>query len=232
MRVCKQYEPGARMVMDSILLSVAEICDDSNRQEADGRAVAIYPELRLGTGDGVLIRNPETGYELALTGNVDYGGVSTPEEDLKDLLASEAELANELQNLPIILVEGKRPGDILSDSLPEAIAQAIAYCEATGCVFPPCFTLLSPSMLNSVRRKTVRFSLTDGKKWIFCLLSVDAEGRRICYNGPVTTILEPRFDNTDGDAAWERSVHQVTELVFHWLLSTIDPLSDPLYTLA
>jgi hypothetical protein len=64
-----KFEPGARMVLDAILLTVAEI-------SADGEAklpVAIFPEMRVATGDGVNIVNPTTKFQLWLTGNVDYG---------------------------------------------------------------------------------------------------------------------------------------------------------------
>ena len=64
-----KFEPGARMILDAILLTVAEI-------SADGEAklpVAIFPEMRVATGDGVSIVNPTTKFQLWLTGNADYG---------------------------------------------------------------------------------------------------------------------------------------------------------------
>lgn len=64
-----KFEPGARMILDAILLTVAEI-------SADGEAklpVAIFPEMRVATGDGVNVVNPKTGFQLWLTGNADYG---------------------------------------------------------------------------------------------------------------------------------------------------------------
>ena len=55
-----KFEPGARMILDAILLTVAEI-------SADGEAklpVAIFPEMRVATSDGVNIVNPTTGFRL------------------------------------------------------------------------------------------------------------------------------------------------------------------------
>jgi len=57
------------MILDAILLTVAEI-------SADGKAkmpAAIFPEMRLATGDGVSVVNPTTKFQVWLTGNVDYG---------------------------------------------------------------------------------------------------------------------------------------------------------------
>lgn len=57
------------MILEAILLTVAEI-------SADGEAnmpVAIFPEMRVATGDGVSIVNPTTKFQLWLSGNVDYG---------------------------------------------------------------------------------------------------------------------------------------------------------------
>ena len=64
----------------------------------------------------------------------------------------------------------------------------------------------------------MRFCLTDGRKWIFSLFAKDAHGERVCYEGiPATTILKPRFDSEGRDSAWEHSVHQIVELVYHWV---------------
>jgi hypothetical protein len=63
----------------------------------------------------------------------------------------------------------------------------------------------------------VRFCLTDGRKWIFSVFSKDERGARVCYEGNVTTILEPRFDPGGRDIAWEESIHQIVELVYHWV---------------
>jgi hypothetical protein len=47
--------------------------------------------------------------------------------------------------------------------------------------------------------------LTDGRKWIFYVFVKDERGERVCYEGEVCVILEPRFDGDGRDAAWEKS---------------------------
>jgi hypothetical protein len=71
-----KFEPGARMILDAVLLSIAKI--SAMRQTS--HAVAILPEMRLATGDGVMISHPVSKYEVWLTGNVDYGVIQYPVE--------------------------------------------------------------------------------------------------------------------------------------------------------
>jgi hypothetical protein len=59
------------MILDAILLTVAEISADGTGEAK--RPVAIFPELRIATGDGVGIVNPATKFQVWLTSNVDYG---------------------------------------------------------------------------------------------------------------------------------------------------------------
>ena len=54
------------MILDVVLLALAEIAS------TQGRGVAILPEMRLAQGDGVQISHPDSGYELWLSGSVDY----------------------------------------------------------------------------------------------------------------------------------------------------------------
>lgn len=54
------------MILDAILLALAEIASTQKR------GVAILPEMRIAQGDGVQVSNPVSGYELWLSGNVDY----------------------------------------------------------------------------------------------------------------------------------------------------------------
>jgi hypothetical protein len=64
------------MILHAILLTVAEI-------SADGAAklpVAIFPQMRVATGDGVSVVNPTTKFQGWLTGNVDYGVCTYKEE--------------------------------------------------------------------------------------------------------------------------------------------------------
>lgn len=54
------------MILDAILLALAEIAS------TETRGVAILPEMRIAQGEGVRIANPISGFELWLTGNIDY----------------------------------------------------------------------------------------------------------------------------------------------------------------
>jgi hypothetical protein len=65
----EKYEPGARMILDAILLAVAEVCADGDAK----LPFAILPEMRIASGDGILLKNPTTSFEMWFTGTVDYG---------------------------------------------------------------------------------------------------------------------------------------------------------------
>jgi hypothetical protein len=57
-----KFETGARMILDAILLTVAEISVDGEAQ----LPVAIFPEMQVAT-DSVNIINPTTKFQLHLT---------------------------------------------------------------------------------------------------------------------------------------------------------------------
>ncbi|KAJ7250782.1 hypothetical protein C8J57DRAFT_1474884 [Mycena rebaudengoi] len=99
--------------------------------------------------------------------------------------------------LGFFIMQGNNIEDkILRDFIPKATAQAAAFCEVTGIT-------------------SIRFCLTDGRKWIFCVFVKDERGERV-YEDEVCVILEPRFDGDGKDAACERSVRRTVELVRHW----------------
>ena len=64
------------MILDAILLTLVKIVSTQQRR------VAILPEMRITEGDGVQISHPVSGYELWLSGNVDY--VVIEYENVKD----------------------------------------------------------------------------------------------------------------------------------------------------
>jgi hypothetical protein len=64
------------MILDAVLLAVRRIASTQQRD------VAIIPEMRLGQGDGVRISHPISGYELWLSGKVDYTVIEY--ENVKD----------------------------------------------------------------------------------------------------------------------------------------------------
>ncbi|KAJ7016440.1 hypothetical protein C8F04DRAFT_1245171 [Mycena alexandri] len=108
----------------------------------------------------------------------------------------------------LTIIEGKRLEDKTPyEFMPEAISQAAALSTA------------------------VRFCLADGRKWIFSVFTKDDRGARVCYEGNVVSILEPRFDAEGRDTAWEQSIHQVVEIVYDWLVTEEYPLADALYRL-
>lgn len=115
----------------------------------------------------------------------------------------------------LTIIEGKRLEDkTLYEFMPQAISQAAALCEATRYFLSP----HRPRTLTIVFRSTaVRFCLADGRKWIFSVFAKDDRGATVCYEGNVVSILEPRFDAEGRDTAWEQSIHQVVEIVYHWV---------------
>lgn len=84
---CSQFEAGSRVVLDAVLLSLGKVTSNTNYPDFRKRSIAILPEMRIGTGDGVKIVNPLTHYELWLTGSVDYAILQYVDElDNKGLL--------------------------------------------------------------------------------------------------------------------------------------------------
>ncbi|KAJ7731424.1 hypothetical protein DFH07DRAFT_755635 [Mycena maculata] len=192
-----KYEPSVRMILDAILLAAAEICADGDAK----LPVAILPEMRIASGDGILLKNPTTSFEMWFTGTVDYGVCTYENQDQRKdrVLNADVDDVRLLAKSQIFLVEGKHLQDKpLYDFMPEAISQGAGLCEVTETM-------------------AVRFCLTDGRKWIFSVFVKDGRGARVGYEGSVTTILEPRLDPEGRDSAWERSIHQIVELVYHWV---------------
>jgi hypothetical protein len=64
------------MILDAVLLSVAKMAP--TRKSSHG--IAIFPEMRLATGEGINITHPTSGFEIWLTGTVDYGIIQYPME--------------------------------------------------------------------------------------------------------------------------------------------------------
>jgi len=60
------------MIFDAVLLTLRSIVHDAEPK----RRVAILPETRIGSPDcdlsGIQVKNPVSGYELLLTGTMDY----------------------------------------------------------------------------------------------------------------------------------------------------------------
>jgi len=72
------------MILDAVLLTLGSIMHDAQPK----RSVAILPETRMGSLDwhlgGIQVKNPVSGYELFLTGTMDYA-VLRYQEDRHDI---------------------------------------------------------------------------------------------------------------------------------------------------
>ncbi|KAH9956607.1 hypothetical protein BC827DRAFT_1270800 [Russula dissimulans] len=188
----RRFEAGARMILDAILLTIADISLDAKEK----LFVAILPEMRIASGDGVLVKNPVNQFEVWLAGSVDYG-VCTYEHEENRATVLEAPLDDLMiytGNL-IMLVEAKRDKETLFDYMPEATSQAIALSEITG-------------------NKTARYCLSDGAKWIFLAYTSDAQGNRISYESPLLTIVQPRLEVSED---FKKDVRRLVEVLYHWV---------------
>ncbi|OBZ75764.1 hypothetical protein A0H81_04088 [Grifola frondosa] len=98
--VSMRYESGPEMIMDTILLAVAEMSADDKVQTP----VAIFPEMRLTSEDGVAT--------IVFTHDSDY-------EPARVLQATVEDIARFARNR-ITLMEAKRDAQQLYDCMPEA----------------------------------------------------------------------------------------------------------------
>ncbi|KAF8556144.1 hypothetical protein OG21DRAFT_1495807, partial [Imleria badia] len=71
-----KYESCSHMIIEAILLTLAELASTQTR------GIVILPEMKITQGDGVCISHPVSGYELWLSGNVDYMVIEY--QDVKD----------------------------------------------------------------------------------------------------------------------------------------------------
>ncbi|KAI0300516.1 hypothetical protein B0F90DRAFT_1723552 [Multifurca ochricompacta] len=187
--------------IDALCLQLTQIHRSASRRfEAEKLPVAIFPEMRIASGDGVLVKNTVTQFEVWLTGNVDYG-VCTYKDEADRATVLEAPLGELMMYTGncIMLVEAKRDKEMFIDSMPEATSQAIALSEVTG--------------IN-----TVRYCLSDGTKWMFHVYTSDGQGNRISYEGPVLTIAQPHLED------FKKDVRRVVELLYHWVC--LDPNAE------
>jgi hypothetical protein len=84
------------MILDAILLTLAGIALTQKRN------IAILPEMRITQGNGVQISHPISGYELWLSGNVDYAVIEY--EDVMDNKGESDYLILLLPELPHVLL--------------------------------------------------------------------------------------------------------------------------------
>jgi len=193
-RVNMDYEPGSRMILDAILLALAEIVS------TEKSGVAILPEMRIASGDGVQISHPISGYELWLSGNVDYAVLEYEDvRDHKDRLlgpGGSREDAFEIAKGRLFLVEAKRQSlkQELVSHIPEAVSQAIA-------------------LLRSADLPEVRFCLSDGETWIFFILKLENEILTY-YESAIRRLSRDLIENSDF------MLREIVPLVCEWLRPT------------
>lgn len=193
--VNQDSEPGSRMIFDTILITLAKITDKLYL----GKKVAILPEMRIGPSDGIHVKNANTGFELCLTGNVDYGVLlydDTPRNRARFLVRG-APKENVLRMAKgcFFLVEDKRlKCSALSSHVPEAVSQAIALLKAT---------------LNI---EEVRFCLSDRETSLFFILQ--EEGESFIYYESSAFQLQNPFLQVDTSLTELRTI---ISLVTEWL---------------
>ncbi|GLB44047.1 hypothetical protein LshimejAT787_1502310 [Lyophyllum shimeji] len=197
-RVNMDYEAGSRMILDAILLALAEIASTQKS------GVAILPEMRIAQGDGVQISHPVSGYELWLSGNVDYAVIEYDDvRDYKDRLLAPGgsrEDAFEIAKGRLFLVEAKRQSlqQSLVAYIPEAVSQAIA-------------------LLKSANLPEVRFCLSDGQTWIFFILKSE-NGTLTYYESATRRLSRDIVENSD------LPLREIVQLVCEWLSPTATEL--------
>ncbi|KAH9040078.1 hypothetical protein EDB85DRAFT_1926927 [Lactarius pseudohatsudake] len=189
------YEPGPRMIIDAILLTLRKI---TSTQRTD---IAILPEMKITEDDGVQIVHPTSGHELWLNGSVDYAVVEyNLEMDNKKRLLDSGDRDDvfRIANSHLFLVEAKRQGHSnkrgLSSYFPEAVAQAIA-------------------LLKVASLPEVRFCLSDGQTWVFFVLKLD-NNTLTYYDSAPYRLSRDTMENTDVP------LREIVQLVREWLKPT------------
>ncbi|KAH9040066.1 hypothetical protein EDB85DRAFT_2140703 [Lactarius pseudohatsudake] len=191
------YAPGSRMILDVFLLTLRKI---TSTQEFD---VAILPGMRITCGDGVQLSHPTSGYELWLSGNVDYAviGYEKNMDNYNRLLGPGGSRWHtfEIASARLFLVEDKRQSDKgLSTHFPEAISQAIA-------------------LLKIANLPEVRFCLSDGQTWVFFILRSE-NNTLTYYESPTHRLSRDIVENTD------LPLREIIQLLCEWLNPTVTGL--------
>ncbi|KAM6488959.1 hypothetical protein JOM56_015595 [Amanita muscaria] len=186
------YGSASRMILDAILLTLAEIASTQKR------GVAIFPEMRISRGDGVKVSHPASGYELWLSnGNVDYVVIEYEDVwDYKTRLLAPGEStkdAFEISKGRLFFVAAKHQS-IEHSYIPEAVSQAIA-------------------LLKSADLQEVRFCLSDGEIWIFFILKLENE--KLTYYESAPEELN-RHVLEDSDLP----LRKIVQLLCEWLRPT------------
>ncbi|KAG6843940.1 hypothetical protein H0H87_011525 [Tephrocybe sp. NHM501043] len=112
--------------------------DVAETVSTEQRGVAILPEMRIAEGDGVCIAHPNSGYEIWLSGHVDYAVIEYDNDSEGDHKArllnpdSSRDNAFGMSEGRLFLVEAKYQNleCALPSFIPEAVSQAIALLKS------------------------------------------------------------------------------------------------------
>ncbi|KAN0128991.1 hypothetical protein V8E53_013141 [Lactarius tabidus] len=210
-RLTLQYDLGARIILDAILLALRKI---SSTQQRD---VAIIPTMSMTTGqdDVTLISHPVSGYQLRLSGKVDYAMIDYDDDEMGNmplLVVSGGYRAArryiENHNCLFPLVEAKYRGKGLTDGppfidcIPKAVSQAIV-------------------MLKSAKLPEVRFCLSDGERWKFFILK--SEGDTLTYYDSGVHYLSMGRDGRD---VGRIPLAELAVLLREWMRPTVPDLYE------
>jgi len=123
-----QQEAGSRFLINAILEALHNIA----RDPASGVEVAIIPEMKIASGDGVVIENGDV--KLALTGVGDFGLVRYRVEHRDFILGLTSSNINNITMFSdgcglLVDSEVKHHSPDLLSCLPEAIGQALVWLQ-------------------------------------------------------------------------------------------------------
>ncbi|OBZ75415.1 hypothetical protein A0H81_04295 [Grifola frondosa] len=203
-----EHGARARIILDSVLLAVAETCALNTKKTS----AVIFPEFTIGAGEGIRVINPTTKHEIWLTGTTDFAlcTYSTKRTCRETVLLSTLDDVMRVAHNRITLVETKKETTELRTALPEATAQAVALAEVAGYVDDP-------------------FHLKKGVCVDPLLRCFRENATRVFYESEMIQISERDIlDNLDRG---RQDLHDVTEIVYHWLVSSKGPSEDPLFRL-
>ncbi|KAF9474910.1 hypothetical protein BDN70DRAFT_814932 [Pholiota conissans] len=190
--VCAQ-----RMVIDAIILFLARM--------TRGRKIrsVVFPTMKPFPSIGVTLANPASGYEVQLTGELDY--VVFNYKDARDHRArltgadGSKEDAFDIAKGFFFLVQhkpqagaGDHPGSLASQ-MPRAVGQALALAKLTG-------------------HEEVRFCLSNGHTWIFAILR-KVQGQWVYCES------SPRQLDPDGS---DKPLYEILAILLQWVSFCFD----------
>jgi hypothetical protein len=187
-------EPGSRMILDAVLLTVRKLASTQPRD------IAIIPEMSLSPPEGVRISDPNSGYGLRLTGKVDYVVM-----EYENVRANKARVVGpggsreeslRFAKGQLLLVQAKRLGlgQTFIESVPEAVSQAI-------------------TLLECANLPEVRFCLSDGESW--CFLILKSENDTLTFYESAIRCLSSESD---------LPLREIVQLICEWLKPSVTGL--------